>query len=873
MKKLFFFIILTSHTLFSQEVDIAVWDFNSDSTEISGGTATGLDNTNLHWLSNESTDNDSTDGAITLNSVSSAYSPSYAAGLNIGSSGKYHFSIALNNWNITSSSESLFHIRFKSADNKVVASIKIDENKVNGSFDGDKTRVVGSLFSNSPSGAFKSGGHFGPESLAYSTPVNIGLTLDFDNDTYEYWTGTPNSPTDGKEFYYDFTGVSGNMPSSLAGVIIDHIQLNAVLGAGDSFTIDQIKISSGEYNDSTSAFVDAGIDISACEDESSILITGAYISDSINNFVWSIVQGDGTITNSSSLEPIYSPSPSDISNGQIILQLTGSTANEQLTDQMTIALTKNPTVFAGTDAVINQGEDYLFADAMASDYSYVFWTHTGSGVFSDPSIINPIYTPNQEDYNNGSVTFSLNATSITPCSNTVVDEMTLSFTPTPTVYAGEDLTVCGNEYVQIMDATVSNVESLIWTSSGDGSFTNSDSLSPSYFAGPFDIESGYVNLTLTGTGSGQTVSDTMTINFSRPQIQLSSMGESSNQVVCDGESISDIVFDLTNGSDNVELYWDVVPIGINSQMDPTTSRFILSGTPHSDNQDTVYNYTLKAVNMVNGCESEPISGSITVWSSHDLKLLSGSSGTNQSLCEGEELPQNITYEFGGGADSVRVLGLPTGINYTLDSINKILTIYGTPADDITTTTEYVYTVETLGNDCSSVTMTGTIIIIANPEITLLTPSLTLQQFVCEGNNIEQIQFKFNEATTDVIWSGLPPGIQAEYDTTVQTLVIYGVSTQNVTTETSYNFEVTAFNSAYGCSSSKVQGVIIIQDDSNSECIDPGKIELNGPVEVNNGTLFIKEEDGLILKSSQDNQCYRITIDDGNIVAVPVNCEQ
>ena len=155
--------------------------------------------------------------------------------------------------------------------------------------------------------------------------------------------------------------------------------------------------------------------------------------------------------------------------------------------------------------------------------------------------------------------------------------------------------------------------------------------------------------------------------------------------------------------------------------------------------------------------------SITVLSSPNLNLFRG---TNQSLCEGEDL-QNITYEF-GGADSIRVLGLPNGI--IMDLINKILTIYGTPADDITTTTEYEYTVETLGNDCSLVTMTGTIIINANPEITLLTPSLNLQQFVCEGNNIEQIQFKLNEATTDVIWFRLPPGIQAEHDTTVQTLV-------------------------------------------------------------------------------------------------------
>jgi hypothetical protein len=619
--------------------------------------------------------------------------------------------------------------------------------------------------------------------------------------------------------------------------------------------------------------VDAGPDISACEDESSILITGASISDSINNFVWSIVQGDGTITNSYSLEPIFTPSASDIANGLVELELAGSSISEQVSDRMTIYLIKTPTVFAGTDAVINPGEDYLFADAMASDYSDVFWTHTGFGVFSDFSL-NPIYTPHQEDYNNGSVTFGLNASSITPCSNTVVDQMTLFFTSHPAVYAGEDLTVCGNEYVQIMDATVSDVESFIWTSSGDGSFTNSDSLSPLYLAGPFDIESGYVNLTLTATGSGQTVSDTMTINFSRPQVQLSSMGGSSNQVVCDGESISDIVFVIENGADSVEIIsWDVLPpSGIYSAYDTISGEFTLSGVPAGVNQDTVYNYTLKAINMVNGCESEPISGSITVWSSHDLKLLSSSSSTNQSLCEGDELPLNIIYEFGGGADSIRVLGLPNGINYTLDSINKILTISGAPADDITTTTEYEYTVETLGNDCTSVMMYGTIIINANPKITLLTPSLTLQQFVCEGNNIEQIQFKFNEATTDVIFYGLPLGVTGNYNDVTKVLTISGKPNQDIEIDTQYDLTVKAMSND-GCMSSEVQGVIIIQDDSSSECIDPGKIELNGPVEVNNGTLFIKEEDGLILKSSQDNQCYRITIDDGNIVAVPVNCEQ
>ena len=257
MKHLYILIFtIISFSLSSQETVIAVWDFDSDNTQISGGTATGLTNTNITWLNSGSADADSSDGAITVDNVSSANTGNYAAGPNIGGTGKYHFSVALNNWNITTTSGSIFQIKFRTSDSKVVGSIKFEENKVSGSYDGDKTRVVGQLFNNTSSGAYKSGGHFGPESLAYSTFVNIGLTLDFDNDTYEFWTGTPNSPTNGKEFYYDFGGVSGNMPSSLSGVTIDHIQLNAVLGTGDTFTVDQIKISSGDYEQTATVSVD-----------------------------------------------------------------------------------------------------------------------------------------------------------------------------------------------------------------------------------------------------------------------------------------------------------------------------------------------------------------------------------------------------------------------------------------------------------------------------------------------------------------------------------------------------------------------------------------------------------------------------------------
>ena len=78
-------------------------------------------------------------------------------------------------------------------------------------------------------------------------------------------------------------------------------------------------------------------------------------------------------------------------------------------------------------------------------------------------------------------------------------------------------------------------------------------------------------------------------------------------------------------------------------------------------QDTTYNFSIKAVNSTAGCESDAFTGSISVLNGHNLQLLSGSSSVDQTLCEGEVLEFPISYEFGGGALSARVLGLPPGV--------------------------------------------------------------------------------------------------------------------------------------------------------------------------------------------------------------------
>ena len=61
---------------------------------------------------------------------------------------------------------------------------KLQENLVDGVFDGDKTRALGNVYDSSlKAGSQKVAGHFGSGSLDYSTPVTIGLSLNFFNGT------------------------------------------------------------------------------------------------------------------------------------------------------------------------------------------------------------------------------------------------------------------------------------------------------------------------------------------------------------------------------------------------------------------------------------------------------------------------------------------------------------------------------------------------------------------------------------------------------------------------------------------------------------------------------------------------------------------
>ncbi|MFU8844086.1 MAG: T9SS type A sorting domain-containing protein, partial [Bacteroidales bacterium] len=151
------------------------------------------------------------------------------------------------------------------------------------------------------------------------------------------------------------------------------------------------------------------------------------------------------------------------------------------------------TAFAGIDGQTCAFTPYQ-TDGSAALYNLVNWTTSGNGTFNDPSLISPIYTPGTADVTNGSVTLTI--TAYGP-DNQVSDDMLLTVFSEPSAIAGEDATVCSSEDYLLAEAIAQNHQSVLWITSGDGSFDDNQILNPTYTPGSNDITNGNVTLTIT----------------------------------------------------------------------------------------------------------------------------------------------------------------------------------------------------------------------------------------------------------------------------------------------------------------------------------------------------------------------------------------
>lgn len=246
--------------------------------------------------------------------------------------------------------------------------------------------------------------------------------------------------------------------------------------------------------------VDAGPDAIICA-------TGGFtlsgLAQNFNTIIWS-TSGDGSFSDVNNLLAVYTPGANDILNGTVSLTLTATPntpCSGDVTDVMVLSITPPAQINAGADRSICEGNSIALTGT-GSSYTSILWTSSGTGSFDDATSLTAVYTPSADDITAGTVVLSITATPVSPCIDEVTDDLTVTIVPAAIANAGNDAEICWNEGTYyLLTASASNYSSVLWTTSGDGTFADDAEINAYYTPGQNDISNGTVTLTLTVQGN------------------------------------------------------------------------------------------------------------------------------------------------------------------------------------------------------------------------------------------------------------------------------------------------------------------------------------------------------------------------------------
>ena len=192
------------------------------------------------------------------------------------------------------------------------------------------------------------------------------------------------------------------------GVKVVIINLNATTTNGCSAVADTMQLTL--Y---AKPKVYAGIDLLACQNNNSVLLNGATVSNYNSNYSvsWSS-SGNGTFdyTNSNGgINPVYvfgTNEPSSVTFTMLVLP-SGVCPQVSVTDAMVVTIRQNPTIVANSNEITMCGETFTMPDLVTVNNSNsILWTNT-TGVSGTPGTLTnattetPIFTPSANEIANG----------------------------------------------------------------------------------------------------------------------------------------------------------------------------------------------------------------------------------------------------------------------------------------------------------------------------------------------------------------------------------------------------------------------------------------------------------------------------------------
>ncbi len=313
-----------------------------------------------------------------------------------------------------------------------------------------------------------------------------------------------------------------------------------------------------------SVSVNAGLDKFICDGDT-LDVSG--LATNVVNTHWTTM-GTGSFFNPNALITKYVPSALDISAGSVKLVLTGFgiTPCPNKTDTLLLTIYPIPTAFAGDDTTICAGGIATLHGSGGTSYIWSTIPVQNTPIAVASPLVETTYF----------VTVTQNG-----CSD--VDDIKVSITPLPVLFAGLDDSICaGDSYTVIGQALNYSVTN--WATSGDGSFDIPANLSAVYTPGPADNATGVVELYFEVTPEApctQVVRDTMLL-----VIHPFPPANAGNDVdVCFGESVS---ITATGGT---SYAWNTIPVQLTPSISvsptDTTSYIVTVTLNQCSKRDTV----------------------------------------------------------------------------------------------------------------------------------------------------------------------------------------------------------------------------------------------------------------------------------------------
>ncbi|MCW8898228.1 MAG: PKD domain-containing protein [Flavobacteriales bacterium] len=438
----------------------------------------------------------------------------------------------------------------------------------------------------------------------------------------------------------------------------------------------------------------AGADQTVCANNATITLNGS-ITGGATSGQWT-TSGSGTFVPSDTvLNATYIPSSADTAAGSVNLVLNATNSCSPAADFMVLTITPAPVVEAGPDQVVcGTNATFSLNGSVSGPTTTGIWSTSGTGTFSNNTIMNPTYTASATDISNGGVTIYLTSTNNGLC-NPVVDSLLISITTGIGVNAGPDQSVClTSTQTQLMGAVFNGSTTGQWTTTGTGTFFPHDSvMSPIYQITSADTTAGTIMFILTSTNNGNCspASDTMVVTFGSAAYANAGV----DQTIC-ADNLNVPLNGVVSGGSSSGI-WTTNGTGTFNPSDTVlTTSYLASATDSAAGSVDIY---LTTTNNDGGCSS----GNDTITINFDYVPIANA-GTDQTICttvDSVYLNGNVQYATGGTWTT-------SGTGTFVPNNTDLNAVYVMSAADITNGSVQVMLTTISGTTCSDRADTMTI---------------------------------------------------------------------------------------------------------------------------------------------------------------------